>query len=311
MSKENNPHRSKKRVAVLLGGWSAEREVSLMSGRDCATALEQAGYEVTRIDVTRDLKALIAALTPPPDAVFNALHGRGGEDGTIQAVLDILGIPYTHSGMRSSAIAMDKPTAIAAFRAAGLPCPKGVVVPEEELGMGDPLPRPYVVKPTHEGSSVGVYIVLPGDNGPDYSNWTFGDALVEEYVAGRELTVTVMGDKALCVTELCPKEGFYNYEAKYTDGKTVHVCPADIPTDIAEQCMDYALRAHKALGCRGVTRSDFRWDDSVHNGSRLFLLEVNTQPGMAPLSLAPEQARHMGLEFPELVSWMVEEAQCD
>ncbi len=311
MSKENNSQRRKKRVAVLLGGWSAEREVSLSSGSPCADALEEAGYEVKRIDVTRDLKALIDALTPPPDAVFNALHGRGGEDGTIQAVLDILGIPYTHSSMRSSAIAMDKPTAIAAFRAAGLPCPKGVVVPEEELGKDDPLPRPYVVKPTHEGSSVGVYIVQPGDNGPDFSGWTYGDALVEEYVAGRELTVTVMGDKALCVTELRPHEGFYNYEAKYTDGKTVHICPADIPEDIAEQCKDYALRAHKALGCRGVTRSDFRWDDSSHNGSRLFLLEVNTQPGMTPLSLVPEQAAHMGIPFPELVSWMVEEAQCD
>ena len=303
--------RQKTRVAVLMGGWSAERDVSLVTGSECADALEEAGYPVTRVDVVRDLKKLVDDLTPAPDVVFNALHGRGGEDGTIQAVLDILAIPYTHSGMRSSAIAMDKPTAIATFRAAGLPCPKGVVVRADDLGKGDPLPRPYVVKPTHEGSSIGVYIVEPGDNGPDFSDWDFGDALVEEYVAGRELTVTVMGDRALCVTELQPNEGFYDYTAKYTEGKTKHICPAQIPEDIAEQCLDYAVRAHNALGCRGMTRADFRWDDAAHNGSRLFLLEVNTQPGMTPLSLSPEQAAHFGISFPELMAWMIEEARCD
>jgi len=311
MTKDRMEQRRKVRVAVLMGGWSAERDVSLVTGKECADALEEAGYTVERHDVNRDLQELIDALTPAPDVVFNALHGRGGEDGAIQAVLDILQIPYTHSGMRSSALAMDKPTAIAAFRAAGLPCPKGVVVRAGDLGKGDPLPRPYVVKPTHEGSSVGVYIVQPGDNGPDYSDWSYGDALVEEYVDGRELTVTVMDDRALAVTELKPQEGFYDYEAKYTEGKTVHVCPADIPEDIAEQCMDIAVRAHNALGCRGLTRSDFRWDDGAHNGSRLFLLEVNTQPGMTPLSLAPEQAAYRGISFPELMSWMVEEARCD
>ncbi len=311
MTKDRKEQRRKVRVAVLMGGWSAERDVSLVTGRECADALEEAGYTVERIDVSRDLQTLIDDLTPTPDVVFNALHGRGGEDGAIQAVLDILQIPYTHSGMRSSALAMDKPTAIAAFRAAGLPCPKGVVVAAADLGKGDPLPRPYVVKPTHEGSSIGVYIVKAGDNGPDYSGWSFGDALVEEYVAGRELTVTVMGDRALGVTELRPKEGFYDYEAKYSEGKTDHVCPADIPEDIAQQCMDFAVRAHNALGCRGLTRSDFRWDDGAHNGSRLFLLEVNTQPGMTPLSLAPEQAAYNGISFPELMSWMVEEARCD
>ena len=311
MTKYNKEERRKVRVAVLVGGWSTERAVSLVTGKECADALEEAGYTVDRFDVTRDLEKLISDLTPAPDVVFNALHGRGGEDGAIQAVLDIMQIPYTHSGMRSSALAMDKPTAIAAFRAAGLPCPKGVIVPSEDLGKGDPLPRPYVVKPTHEGSSVGVYIVQPGDNGPDYSDWEYGDALVEEYVAGRELTVTVMGDRALCVTELQPNEGFYDYEAKYTEGKTQHICPAEIPDDIAQQCMDYAVRAHNALGCRGLTRSDFRWDDGSHNGSRLFLLEVNTQPGMTPLSLSPEQAAYRGISFPELMSWMVEEARCD
>ncbi len=299
------------RVAVVMGGWSAEREVSLVSGEACANALEEAGYEVSRVDVTRNLDQLVQALTPAPDAVFNALHGPGGEDGTIQAILNMMQIPYTHSGLRASAVAMDKPLAISVFREAGIPCPSGIVVPPEELGKGDPMARPYVVKPTHEGSSVGVYIVNEGDNGPDYSGWTYGDALVEEYVAGRELTVTVMGEESLCVTELEPVEGFYDYEAKYTDGKTVHTCPADIPDVIAEQCRDYALRAHNALGCRGLTRADFRWDDSAVNGSRLFLLEVNTQPGMTPLSLSPEQAAHRGMDFPQLCSWMVENAACD
>ncbi len=302
---------ARKRVAVLMGGWSAERDVSLVTGAACADALEAAGYAVTRIDAQRDLKALAAALDPAPDVVFNALHGRGGEDGVIQAVLDLMGLPYTHSGMRSSALAMDKPAAKAVFLAAGLPCPAGVVVSLETLLQGDPLPRPYVVKPANEGSSVGVYIVRQGDNGPDYSDWTYGDALAEEYIDGRELTVTVMGDWALSVTELQPESGFYDYEAKYTDGKTVHICPADIPDAIAAQCKDYALRAHQALGCRGLTRADFRWDDSAVNGSRLFLLEVNTQPGMTPLSLSPEQAAEAGISFGELVSWMVEQAQCD
>lgn len=298
-------------VAVLMGGWSAEREVSLVSGEACASALEKAGYAVNRIDVTRDLKALIDALTPRPDAVFNALHGRGGEDGTIQGILDALQIPYTHSGMRASAIAMDKPIAIDLFRAAGIPCPAGIVIPPDRLGREDPMPRPYVVKPAREGSSVGVHIVEEGSNGPDYSGWRYGDALVEEYIPGRELTVTVMDDRALCVTELRPLSGFYDYEAKYTDGKTVHDCPANIPDAIAEQCCDYAVRAHRTIGCRGLTRADFRWDDSAVNGSRLFLLEINTQPGMTPLSLSPEQAAHCGYDFPSLVSWMVERAACD
>lgn len=300
-----------KTVAVLMGGWSAEREVSLVSGDACADALEEAGYTVVRIDAPRDVKKLAAALDPAPDVVFNALHGRGGEDGVIQAVLDLMGLPYTHSGMQASALAMDKPAAKAVFAAAGLPCPQGVVVPEKDLGKGDPLPRPYVLKPAREGSSVGVYIVEDGDNGPDFSDWRFGDALAEEYVAGRELTCSVLGDRALSVTELRPKDGFYDYEAKYTEGKTEHICPADLPEEITKACQDYALRAHRALGCRGLTRADFRWDDSAVNGSRLFLLEVNTQPGMTPLSLSPEQALEAGIDFPSLMTWMVENAQCD
>lgn len=300
-----------KTVAVLMGGWSAEREVSLVSGEACADALEEAGYTVVRIDAPRDVKKLAAALDPAPDVVFNALHGRGGEDGVIQAVLDLMGLPYTHSGMQASALAMDKPAAKAVFAAAGLPCPHGVVVPAAALGSGDPLPRPYVLKPAREGSSVGVYIVQEGDNGPDFSDWSYGDALAEDYVAGRELTCSVLGDRALSVTELRPKDGFYDYEAKYTEGKTEHICPADLPEEITKACQDYALRAHQALGCRGLTRADFRWDDSAVNGSRLFLLEVNTQPGMTPLSLSPEQALEAGIDFPSLMTWMVENAQCD
>lgn len=297
-----------KTVAVLMGGWSEEREVSLMSGAACADALTEAGYDVRRIDLKRDLASLLDALEPKPDAVFNALHGRYGEDGNIQGVLNTLGIPYTHSGLLASAAAMDKPMALRLFRAAGIPTAEGTVVAPEDLGHYDPLPRPYVVKPAREGSSVGVYIVKDGDNGPDYSNWTFGDALVEEYVTGQELTVTVMGKRALGVTELRTKQGFYDYEAKYTDGKTEHFCPAPISDSVAERCMDFAVRAHKILGCRGVSRADFRYDEAR---DRLIILEVNTQPGMTALSLVPEQAVHCGISFPELVHWMVEEAQCD
>ncbi|RED54117.1 D-alanine--D-alanine ligase [Aestuariispira insulae] len=297
-----------KHVAVILGGWSEEREVSLVSGEACAKGLEEKGYEVTRIDLTRDLKETLEALDPKPDVVFNALHGRYGEDGTIQAVLDLLQIPYTHSGLLASAVAMDKPMALRLFRAAGIPTAEGMIVKPEDLGRGDPMPRPYVVKPAREGSSVGVYIVQEGDNGPDYSSWTLGDALVEEFIPGLELTTAVMGDKALAVTELRPLEGFYSYEAKYTDGKTTHLCPAPIPDDVAKRCQDYALRAHRILGCRGVSRADFRYDAAK---DRLIILEVNTQPGMTPLSLVPEQAAYKGISFPDLMKWMVENAQCD
>lgn len=301
-----------KHVAVLMGGWSSEREVSLSSGTNCAHALEAQGYRVTRIDVRRNLLELVAALTPHPDVVFNALHGRYGEDGTIQGVLDIMGIPYTHSGVLASALAMNKPQSKCLLAAAGLPCPDGRTIDIDTLKTGHPLPPPYVVKPINEGSSVGVTIVRPGDNGPDMSGWAFGDeVLVETYIPGREITVAVMDDRALGVTELRPHSGFYDYTAKYTDGKTTHLCPAPIPDDVAQTAMDHAVIAHRALGCRGVSRSDFRYDDSQSGTRGLFILEVNTQPGMTPLSLVPEQAAHAGIGFGELVAWMVENARCD
>ena len=298
-----------KTVAVLMGGFSAEREVSLASGNPCADALEAAGYTVRRIDVTRDVPALLAALTTAPDVVFNALHGRWGEDGAIQGMLDMLAIPYTHSGRVASTLAMDKPLSIELFRQAGRGTAEHGVTDIDSLRTGPaPLPAPYVVKPSQEGSSIGVTIVREGSNGADFGEWTFGQAMVEEFIDGRELTVSVMGGKALCVTELRPISGFYDYIAKYTDGQTEHLCPAPISDDLAAKCMDWAERAHAALGCRGVSRSDFRYDPAT---DRLVILETNTQPGMTPLSLVPEQAAHMGLSFQDLVSWMVEHAECD
>lgn len=304
-----------KHVAVLMGGWSAERDVSLVSGKACAEALVSEGYVVSTIDPPRDLHAIANALCPrdngkAPDVIFNALHGRYGEDGTIQAILDIARIPYTHSGLTASAIAMNKPIALGMFRAAGIPVPNGKVVPPELLGKGDPLPRPYVVKPACEGSSVGVYIVQDGDNGPDFSGWTYGDALVEEYIPGRELTVSVRGDEALGITELRPLDGFYDYANKYTDGRTEHLCPAPVSESVKHQCQRYAIEAHKLLGCDGISRSDFRFDDTMNGQERIVLLEVNTQPGMTPLSLVPEQAEKIGMPFGKLVSWMVENARC-
>jgi D-alanine-D-alanine ligase len=303
-----------RRVAVLLGGRSAEREVSLVSGTACADALERKGYAVTSIDVGTDLGELMAALEPRPDVVFNALHGRFGEDGRVQGLLDLLGLPYTHSGLLASALAMNKPMAKQLFAGMGLRCPEGKVVPLKALLKGDPLPRPYVVKPPAEGSSVGVRIVRQGDNLPPlgHSSWPFGsEVLVERYIPGRELTVGVMDDTALGVTELRPHQGFYDYEAKYTEGKTDHLFPAPIPAMVAEAAKHMATAAHAALGCRGVTRSDFRYDDSRPGIDGLYLLEVNTQPGMTPLSLVPEQAAHCGIDFPDLVAWMVEHAACD
>ena len=301
-------------VAVLMGGWSAERDVSLVSGKACAEALRERGYRVTEIDVDRDLAATLSALEPRPDVAFNALHGRYGEDGCVQGVLNILGLPYTHSGLLASALAMDKPIAKRVFADAGIPCPEGVVVSLGAAANGDVMDPPYVVKPANEGSSVGVRIVFEGDNYPgiDPAEWPFGDAvLVEPYIPGRELTVAVMGDRALGVTELRPHDGFYDYEAKYTDGKTTHLCPAPLPDDVSRRAMDYALAAHRSLGCRGVSRADFRYDDTGGEPGRLYMLEINTQPGMTPLSLVPEQAAHAGIDFGALVSWMVEEARCD
>jgi len=303
-----------KEVAVLMGGWSAEREVSLVTGKACAAALAEAGYAVREILVERNPRRLLAALEPRPDVVFNALHGRWGEDGTIQALLDIMALPYTHSGLLASALAMNKPMSKRLFKLAGIPVVEGEVVPRERALAGDVMPRPYVVKPLAEGSSVGVHIVKQGDNAPPFERerWPYGEeVLVERYIPGRELTVTVMGEKALAVTELRPDEGFYDYTHKYTGGRTVHLIPAPIPDAVADACKDYALSAHKTLGCRGVTRADFRYDDTAGEPGQVFLLEINTQPGMTPLSLVPEQAAYLGLSFPELVSWMVENARCD
>jgi D-alanine-D-alanine ligase len=303
-----------KRVAVLMGGPSAEREVSLVSGRECAQGLKEAGYDVYTIDVTHDVVALVRALDPRPDVVFNALHGRFGEDGCVQGVFEFLSIPYTHSGLLASALAMDKPMAKRLFAAAGIRCPEGVVTDIRTVERGDPVARPYVVKPANEGSSVGVRIVRPGDNQPvRAADWKFDPrVVVERFVPGKELTVAVMGDRSLAVTELVSHTAFYDYEAKYTEGRTDHLIPAPIPQPVYDEALRMAKAAHDLLGCRGVSRSDFRYDDTADGGpNRLYLLEVNTQPGMTPLSLVPEQAKYRGISFPELVRWMVENARCD
>jgi D-alanine-D-alanine ligase len=302
-----------KSVAVLMGGWSAERAVSLSSGQECAAALTARGYRVRTVDVTRDLGALMTALTPRPDIVFNALHGRGGEDGTIQGVLEILQIPYTHSGVLASSVAMDKPMAKAVFARAGLPLADGMVVPRASLGVADPFPAPFVVKPTNEGSSVGVRIVRPGDNSwrEEAARWPFEEALVERFIAGREITAAVMHDRALGVCEIVPRGSFYDYTSKYVAGGSDHLVPAPIHQRAYEEALDIALRAHRALGCRGVSRADLRYDDTQGEPGRMVLLEVNTQPGMTPTSLVPDIARHAGIDFPSLVAWMVENAACD
>ncbi len=299
-------------VAVLMGGWANERPVSLMSGNGVADALESRGHRVTRIDMGHDVAARIAEAAP--DIVFNALHGVPGEDGTVQGMLDLMGVPYTHSGLATSVIAIDKELTKLLLVPRGIPMPGGRIVRSEELYGNDPLARPYVLKPVNEGSSVGVAIVTDTSN---YGNpirkdatgpWQqFDTLLAEPYIRGRELTVAVLGDRALTVTELVPKSGFYDFDAKYTDGMTEHVCPAEIPQEIAALCMDYALRAHRALGCRGCSRSDFRWDDE-RGEDGLFLLETNTQPGMTPLSLVPEQARHCGMDYASLVEAIVADA---
>lgn len=299
-------------IAVLMGGWSAERPVSLMSGAGVADALERNGHRVTRIDMGRDVAAKL--VEAKPDLVFNALHGSPGEDGTVQGMLDLMGIPYTHSGLATSVIAIDKVLTKQALVPHGIPMPGGRIVKSEELFAGDPLPRPYVLKPVNEGSSVGVAIVTDNSNhgnpiardvaGP----WAeFEELLAEPYIRGRELTTAVLGGRALGVTELKPKNGWYDFDAKYTDGLTEHVCPAQIPDEIAEACKSLALEAHRILGCRGASRSDFRWDDE-RGVDGLFLLEVNTQPGMTPLSLVPEQGRHVGMDYDTLVQAIVDEA---
>ena len=302
-----------KRVAVLYGGISAEREVSLSSGAQVIAALQAAGYAVQPIEVGQDLGAVIAALSPKPDAVFNALHGRFGEDGVIQGVLDWLDIPYTHSGVRASALAMDKAASRAVFASAGLPIAHGRVIDIGELEIADPLPRPYVVKPLNEGSSVGVEILRVGEN-RRYEiarEWRFGpQALVEEFIPGRELTVGVMGDRALTVTDIAAVHAFYDYESKYAAGGSKHIIPAALHPHAHEQALSIAVAAHTALGCRGASRTDFRYDDTAGEPGRLVLLEVNTQPGLTPTSLLPEQAAFCGIAFPALCAWMVEEARC-
>lgn len=302
-------------VAVLMGGFSAEREVSLNSGGACADALESAGYRVTRIDAGRDLADQLKAANP--DACFNALHGRWGEDGCVQGLLELLAIPYTHSGVLASALAMHKVRAKEVMRAAGVPVPDGVIVHRTRAARRHVLPRPYVLKPVSEGSSVGVFIVREDhDHPPQELNdpaWRFGEELLAEpFIPGRELTCAVMGGRALGVIEIVPADAlaFYNYEAKYAAGGSRHLLPAPLSSNVYQLVQKLALSAHNALGCRGVSRADFRFDDTPGGSGEVVCLEVNTQPGMTSTSLVPELAAHDGLSFAELVSWMVEEASC-
>lgn len=296
------------RVAVLKGGMSAEREVSLVSGRECAKALREAGYTaVVEVDAGPDLAVQLSDLKP--DIVFNALHGRWGEDGCVQGILEWLRIPYTHSGVLASALAMDKQRTKDSYRAEGLPIVDSVIVAREAVEAGHVLPPPYVVKPYNEGSSVGVYIVHPGSNAPRLADTMPARVMVETYAPGRELSVSVMGDRALAVTDILT-DGWYDYDAKYKPGGSRHECPARMPDQITEACLDYALRAHRALGCRGLSRTDIRWDES-RGLDGLVLLETNTQPGMTPTSLAPEQAALCGIPFPQLCDWLVKDASCD
>ena len=295
------------RVAVLMGGPSVEREVSLVSGRECAKALRVAGYDVVELDAGPDLAVRLADIKP--DCVFNALHGRWGEDGCVQGMLEWLRIPYTHSGVLASALAMDKAAAKAAYAAAGLPTVASQLATRDDVSRGHVMAPPYVVKPNNEGSSVGVYIVHEGSNAPRLADTMPDTVLVETYAPGRELTVAVMGDRALAVTDIIT-DGWYDFDAKYKPGGSRHEVPANLPADINAACLDYALRAHWALGCRGLSRTDFRWDEA-RGLKGLILLETNTQPGMTPTSLAPEQAAHCGISFPELCAWIVEDASCN
>jgi D-alanine-D-alanine ligase len=301
-----------KRIAVLKGGWSPEREVSLNSGAACAKALRSKGYDVTEIDVGRDLAARLLELKP--DAAFNALHGQWGEDGCVQGLLEVIGIPYTHSGVPTSALAMDKQRTKLVLRSAGVPSPDGRVMSRHEAAGGHAMEPPYVIKPNAQGSSVGVHIIRKGDNRPPAElggdKWTLGDeVLVEKFIPGRELTVAVMGDRPLCVTEITTDLAFYDYEAKYAPGGSRHVLPAKIPDVIEERCLDLALLAHRSLGCRGVSRSDFRYD-ATSATEQVYFLEINTQPGMTATSLTPEQAAHCGISFPDLCEWIIEDASC-
>jgi len=301
-------NKSIKHVAVLMGGWSAEREVSLVTGAACVKALQEAGYDVTPIDVQRDMGALMTRLYPKPDVVFNALHGRFGEDGCVQGLLDILAIPYTYSGLLASAIAMNKPMAKTLFEKAGLKVAEHIVTTLPELVEHDVMEPPFVIKPVNEGSSVGVHIVMDDDHRAVLDDGSLAGEIimVEKFIEGRELTVAVMGDKALAVTEITTERGFYDYDAKYVEGGSKHIVPAKISKKIYAKAMEQAVIAHNALGCRGISRADFRLD-----GNDLYILEINTQPGMTPTSLVPEQALHAGMSFKQLVCWMVDNAEYD
>jgi len=294
-------------VAVLMGGISAEREVSLSSGRSCATALRAAGFKVVEVDAGRDLAQRLADLKP--DVAFNALHGPFGEDGCVQGLLEWLGIPYTHSGVLASALAIDKQRTKEIYRAHGLPVVDSLLASRDDVRARHVLPPPYVVKPFNEGSSVGVWIVDVENNGPPQLNASMPETvMVEAFAPGRELTASVLGDRALTVTDIVTN-GWYDFDAKYMPGGSSHVVPADLPKDIFDACMDYALRAHQVLGCRGLSRTDFRWDEA-RGLDGLVLLETNTQPGMTPTSLSPEQAEMCGMSFPQLCRWLVEDASC-
>jgi len=296
------------RIVVLKGGPSAEREVSMVSGRECATALRGEGFDVVELDAGERLAEELRA--HHPDVVFNALHGRWGEDGCVQGLLEWLRIPYTHSGVLASALAMDKERTKAAYRRAGLPVAHSILVDADDARRAHPMAPPYVVKPYNEGSSVGIYIVTDGANGPaQLAAETPARVMVEAFVPGRELTVSVMGDRALSVTDIVT-DGWYDYDAKYETGGSRHVVPADLPQEIYTACMDYAVRAHEVLGCRGISRTDYRWDET-RGLAGLVLLETNTQPGMTPTSLSPEQAAHCGIGFGELCRWLVEDASCN
>ena len=300
-----------KHVAVLMGGWSAEREVSINSGLACTEALKKSGYRVTPVDAGRNIAQTLAEIRP--DVCFNALHGRYGEDGYIQGVLEIMGIPYTHSGVLASALAMDKPVAKTLFKAAGIPVADGRIFTRREIQDGARYDKPFVVKPLNEGSSVGVTIILDGENmSLQDLPWSFGEkVLVETFIPGREIQVAVMGDEALGAVEIRPHGRFYDYEAKYTDGKAEHLMPAPLDPADYEEALRLALLAHRTLGCRGVSRSDLRFDDTGEGRGKFYMLETNTQPGMTSLSLVPEIAGHCGISFEELVCWIVEDASCD
>ncbi len=295
-------------VAVLMGGWSKEREVSLVSGAAVATALKDTGFQVTEIDVHQDAAALLTQLYPIPDKVFNALHGRFGEDGCVQGFLNILGVPYTHSGVLASALAMDKPMSKRVFKEVGITVADHQILTREQLSQTVFGSKPHVIKPLNEGSSVGVNIIFEGDSyTPTEKEWPFGShVMAEQYIPGRELTVAVMGERALGVTEIKTGHLFYNYDAKYSDGGSIHQVPAQLPQDIYDEAMRISVLAHKTLGCRGISRADMRYD-----GKDLYLLEVNTQPGMTPTSLVPEQASYANISFENLVVWLVEHAECD